>query len=181
MRLDSRSGVRGLLMNLDTGKPIRWVRWADVPESTEQQGEFEAFRCNPEQAKAQGIPLSEIIYRGKCRMRFVPAAPRIPGKPSNQRDLSGSLDDARKRLVEPKLLIPGEECEYPGCHNLSAFRCSEEVEIEPEVDAEGKAYERAVTVRVRCYCSNPKHYRNPVFTSIRGVQSEVAVEEGRPK
>ncbi len=179
MRLDSRSGVRGLLMNRDTRQPIRWVRWAEIPEDPEQPGEFEAFHMNPEQAKAQGIPLTDIIYRGKARLRFIPAAPRIPGKPTSERDLAGSLDEARKSLVNPKLLIPGEECEYPGCHRLSEWRVSDEQEIEPQADAEGKLGERAITTRVRCYCS--KHYRLPTFKSRRGVENEVPIEEARPQ
>ena len=179
MRLDSRSGARGMLMNLDSGKPIRWVRWADVPETTEQEGDYEAFHMNPEQAKQQGIPLSEIIYRGRCRMRFIPAAPAFRSTPTSQRDLSGSLEEARKRLVEPKLLVPGEECDEPKCHRLSEYRVSDEVEIEPERDSEGRLFERAVTTRVRCYCG--AHYRLPRFVNTRGVEREVETEEGRPK
>ncbi len=179
MRLDSRSGLRGLLMNRDTGERIRFVRWAEIPDDPEQPGEFEAFRCEPEAYKALGFPLTDIIYRGKARLRFIPVAPRIPGKPTSERDLAGSLDEARKSLVNPKLLIPGEECEYPGCHRLSEWRVSDEQEIEPQADAEGNLGERAITLRVRCYCS--KHYRLPTFTSRRDVTNEVPIEEARPQ
>jgi hypothetical protein len=179
MRLDSKSGVRGMLINAETGQPIRWVRWADVPDHPEQQGDFEAFTINPDDAKARGIPLADTVYRGRCRMRFVPAAPRFASTPTSQRDLNGSLEDARRRLVQPKLLVPGEECDEPGCHRLSAFRVSDEVEIEPQRDAEGRQLERAVATRIRSYCD--KHYRLPTFTSTRGVQSEVEIEEARPQ
>lgn len=178
MRLDSRSGVRGMLFDAETGRPIRWVRWAEVPDDPEQQGEFEAFRVDPKEAKARGVPLAEIVYQGRCRLRFVPAAPRFGIKPSDARDMAESLDDARRRLVQPKLLIPGEECDEHGCHRLSCWRVSDEVEIEPRTLADGRLAERAITTRVRSYCH--MHYRLPTFETIRGVQSEVKVD-ARPQ
>jgi len=173
-------------MNLDTGKPIRWVRWADIPESVEQQGEFEAFRCNPEEWQGKGLPLSEIIYRGKCRMRFVPAAPKIGSKPTTPRELFDSLDDARKRLVvfvePPPILIPGlvqiHECEVRACHKPAYFQVSDEQEIEPQVDENGREYERAIMLMPHWFCA--RHFRLPTIVSRRGVQSEVKIEEGEP-
>lgn len=174
MRLDSRAGVRGMVRNRDTGELIRWVRWAEIPEDPEQPGEFEAFRSNPEEWKARGLPLSEIIYRGRARLQFIPAAPRIGGRPTSARELYESLDDARKSLVNPKLLVPGEECEERFCHRLASWQVADEHEIEPHTDAEGRRHERAVTVRVHCYCD--RHFRLPVMVSRRGVESEVNVE-----
>lgn len=179
MRLDSRSGLRGMLINRDTGKPVRWVRWAEIPDDPEQPGEYEAFRTEPEAWKAQGLPLSDIIYRDKARLRFIPAAPRIAGKPTSQRDLAGSLDEARRSLVNPKLLVLGEECEYPGCHRLSEWRVSYEQEIEPQADGLGGLGQRAITTEIHDYCS--RHYQLPRFKSLRGVESEVQLEEGRPQ
>lgn len=179
MRLDSRSGARGVLLNAETGQRIRWVRWADIPEDHEQQGEYEAFSRDPEEAKARGIPLADIIYRGRCRLRFVPAAPRFTCTPTSERDLAGSLDEARRRLVDQRLLVLGLECDEPGCHRQAQYRVSDEQEIEPQRDAEGHQFERAIAVRARCYCA--RHYRLPTLTSMRGVQAEVEVEEARPK
>ena len=178
MRLDSRSGLRGLLQNLDTREIIRWVRWAEIPDDPEQPGEFEAFRTEPEAYKAKCLPLSDIIYRGKARLRFVPAAPRIGVKPTSPRELAESLADARRRLVEPKLLVIGEECEERGCHRLSCYRVSWEQEIDPQRDADGRLHERAVAREAHCYCEY--HARLPRFTSRRGVEAEVAVEKPDP-
>lgn len=124
-----------------------------------------------------GLNLADLVYRGTCRLRFIPAAP-LRVKPSDPRDLAGSLDEARRRLVEPKLLIPGEECEQRGCHRLSRWKVTEEQEIEPEVTADGRQHERAICVRVRSFCD--RHYRLPVFKSVRGVEQEVEVE-ARPQ
>jgi hypothetical protein len=174
MRLDAKSGVRGLLIDVDANRPVRWVRWADIPEDPNQPGEYEAFRSDPEEARRQGVQLSALVYRGRCRLRFVPAAPRLSGKPTSPRDMIASLDDARRRLVQPKLLIPGELCQERGCHRLASWKCSDEVEIEPERDADGRQHERAVTVRVHSWCD--AHFCLPVFQSVRGVEQEVSVE-----
>lgn len=181
MRLDSRDPdcPRGVFLNVITGQLLRWPIWVDL-ENTCLESEFEAFREEPNAALARGTPLDAIRYRGKARLRFLKAAPVFGCKPSDPRDLAGSLDEARRRFVEPKLLIPGEECEEPGCHRLSAYRVSDEQEIEPETDAMGRKCERAIAIRVRCYC--PWHYQLPRFKSVRGVESEVPIEEGaRPQ
>ena len=179
MRFDSKSGLRGMFIDRDTNRPVRWIVWAEIPDDPEQMADYEAFRSNPEEWKARGFPLSEIRYKGRCRLRFIPSAPRYGVRPTSQKDLQGSLDEARKRLVEPKLLIPGEECEERGCHALSEYRVSWEQIIEPALDEAGNLCERAVMTQVHCYCS--KHYRLPRMVSQRGVESEVEVEEGRPQ
>ena len=186
MRIDSRrdappgsiKNARGMLRNRDTGEVIRWVIWAEIPEDPEQLGEFEAFRSNPEDWREKGFPLSEIRYTGRARLQFVPAAPRIGVRPTSPRELAESLDDARRRLVEPKLLVIGEECEERGCHRLSCFRVSWEQEIEPQRDADGRLHERAVAREAHCYCEY--HARLPRFTTRRGVETEVEVEKPDP-
>lgn len=180
--LDSRDPAcpRGLFIDVATRRPLRWPVWVDLQDNPALESDFCAFREEPNAALARGTPLETIRYRGKARLRFIRAAPVFGRKPSDPRDLAGSLDEARRRFVEPKLLIPGEECEYPGCHRLSAYRVSDEQEIEPERDAQGRLCERAVVTRVRCYC--PWHYQLPRFKSVRGVESEVPIQEGaRPQ
>jgi hypothetical protein len=168
-----------MLINAETGKLIRWVIWAELPDDPTRQGEFEAFREEPNSALTRGILPALLKYRGKARLRFVRAAPVFGPKPSDPRDLAGSLEEGRRRFVERKLLIPGEECNVRGCHRLSQWRVSDEQEIEPEVDAEGRRCERAVVTRVRSYCS--WHYALPRFKSVRGVESEVEIEGARPQ
>jgi hypothetical protein len=181
MRLDSRDPAcpRGVFLDVATGRPLRWAIWVDLAEDPRLESEFEAFREEPNAALKRGILPGTLRYRGRARLRFIPAAPVWRPKPSSPRDLAGSLDEARRRFVVPKLLIPGEECEEPGCHGLSEYRVSDEQEIEPEVDATGRKCERAVALRVRCYCS--RHYRQPTFKSVRGVEQEVEITEARPQ
>src|SRR5262245_24316545 len=117
MRLDAKSGVRGMLVNCETGQIIRWVRWAELPDDPEAQGTFEAWRFHPDQCKlrfAAGAAEDELIYQGTCRMRFVPSAP-VFKRPTAQRDLAGSLAEARNR-VDRRRLILDKVCDEPGCH-----------------------------------------------------------------
>lgn len=182
MRLDSRSGLRGLLINRDTRQPIRWVRWAEIPEDPEAPGEFEAFLTEPQAYRARGLPLSDILYRGRARLRFIPAAPRFGPRPTSARELYESLDDARRSLVRrlepPAVLIPGvvpiHECEVATCHQPAWWLVSDEREIEPQRDAEGREHERAVTVAAHYFCD--RHFRLPTVVSRRGVESEVETE-----
>jgi hypothetical protein len=174
MRLDAKTGTRGLFWNVATGTLIRYVIWADLPDNPEQEAEFEAFREEPQAALARGVPLSVIRYRGRARLRFVPAAPVFKPKATALRDLAGSLDEARRQFVRPKLLIVGEECSEPLCHALASWLVGWERLIEPEIGPDGRAYERAVTIAAKGYCS--AHYRNPVQVSQRGVESEVEVD-----
>lgn len=182
MRLDSRSGLRGLVIDLDTGRPVSLlVIWADIPEDPRQQGEYEAWRRDPDLARRNGATVPELLalkYRGRARMQFVPAAPVFRPRASEARDLTGSLAEARSR-VDQRLLVLAEECAEPRCHKLAEYRVCWEQLIEPHTDADGRKHERAVVTRVLSWCS--AHYRQPVRTNLRGVQSEVPVEVGRPQ
>jgi hypothetical protein len=173
-----------MLINAETGALIRWVIWAELPDDPTRQGEYEAFREEPNAALARGILPAALRYRGKARLRFVRAAPVFGPKPSDPRDLAGSLEEARRRFVRarPVLIIPGldvPECDEPLCHRPAWWSVSDEQEVMPEVDAQGKKCERAVTVRPRYYCD--RHYRPPTFVNLRGVQFEVKIEEARPQ
>lgn len=175
MILDSQSGLRGVLANAETGQPIRWARWANL-----ETGEYQAFRCDPQIAKERGIPLASLLYRGRCRLKFTPAAP-LAAKPPLRIAPSTPLDEIRPevlrgRKVTPILYVPGlppPECDEPLCHRAAQYQVADEQLVEPEKGPDGKLYERAVTVGVRKYCS--WHFRNPTQLSIRGVQSEVEV------
>jgi hypothetical protein len=186
MRLDCRDPAcpRGLFIDLATGRPLRWVVWVDLQDDPRLESEFEAFREEPNAALARGILPAALRYRGKARLRFVRAAPVFGPKPSDPRDLVGSLEEARRRFVRarPVLIIPGlkvPECDERFCHRPAYWAVSDEQEVMPEVDAQGRKCERAVTVRPRFYCD--RHYRPPTFVNLRGVQSEVKIEEARPQ
>ena len=177
----SIGNCRGILRNLDTRQPIRWPIWFDYHDDRQQLCDFEAWMYDEKTCKklyATGQKAESLRYIGMARLFFIPRAPDFRVKPTSPRELAESLDDARQRLVEPKLRVIGEECEERGCHRLSCFRVSWEQEIEPQRDADGRLHERAVTREAHCYCAY--HARLPRFTSRRGVETEVAVEKPDP-
>ena len=178
MRIEASSGVRGVLFRADTRTPVRFVRWYDA-----ESGEFEAFRMDPEIARARGIPLRSLLYRGRCRLEFVPAQPLDP-KPAGRIAPSTPLDEIRREVlkggelkVRPIVWLPGQrppECEERLCHRPAEWAVSVEQLVEPERGEDGNLYERAVMVAAHCFCS--WHFRNPRQLSTRGVEYELEVK-----
>lgn len=174
MILDSKS--RGILFDADRNQPIRWARWADIPADPGQPGEYEAFRIEPVAARRAGIPLESILYRGRARLRFIPAAPKYGRKPADVEPLG----EARRRLGVVALPpAVGVECQEKGCHRLAVWSVSDEKEIEPAVLPDGTREERAVCVGRRRYCD--RHYRWPTFESLGGIEREVTEIQARPQ
>ncbi len=175
--IDARTtSRRGLFLDVSQSppRPIRFVRWANL-----DTGEFEAFRSDPAVAVRLGGNPAELVYRGRAgRIRFVEHAPRFGVKPSDQRDLRGSLEEVRRRFAtaRPVILIPGlpvPECDEPKCHRPAWWSTSTEQTIEPEQDGTGQRFDRGVSVLVEHWCDH--HYRAPRLFSLRGVESEVSV------
>ena len=178
MRIDSRSGLRGMLINADTGEPIRWAKWADT-----DTGEYEAFSRDPAEVEQLGLPLAAYLYYGRASLRFVAAPAVATLLPPAHRVGAGEFsphakEEIRRRYREVGearriLATAGVECECPGCHRLATWKTGDVVECEPILGDDGKPYRQSITIRGHCYCD--RHYRPPVATSLRGVEAEVAV------
>lgn len=178
MRLEAKSGMRGVFLRADTRQPVRFLRWYDT-----ETCKFEAFRCDPEMAKARGIPLTSILYRGRCRLEFIPAQP-LDRNPASRIAPSTPMEEIRREVlkggevkVRPILIIPGQkrpECDESLCHREADWAVAVEQMVEPEKDADGNQWERAVTVSTSLWCS--WHYRPPRQISLRGVESELEVK-----
>ncbi len=168
--LDAHFGLRGVLVDTDAGSRIRWAVWANM-----DTGEYEAFKSDPEHAVKLGLPLDVLRYRGRAgHLRFIPSAPRAKGALARAQTPAEVAEMVRwARRGQPILMLPGRECDEPKCHALASWMTAHEQEVEPETDGEGVRWERAVTVRRSKWCHH--HYRFPVFSSLRGVESEVEV------
>lgn len=187
MRIEAKN-AKGVLVNADTGQPIRFARWAEIPDDPRQPGEFEAFRMDPNIAKARGIPLQSLLYRGRCRLQFMPAQ-LVSDKPTGRRAPSTPLDEIRREVlrggevkVKPVVWLPGvtpPECMEPLCHRAAEWAVSIEQLVEPEKDANGKSWERAVMVDAEFWCS--WHFRPPRQISQRGVEVELENIGARPQ
>jgi hypothetical protein len=176
MRIDSHSGLRGVVVRKDTGAPLRWVIWADT-----DTGEYERFRMDPEALAANGLDLARFKERGRipAGLRFVPdpeLMSRAAARPPAQSLLPPTAPPPPKprRQGVPLLILPGlppPECEEPMCHAPAVWGVLDGQEEEPAVAGDGKTYARASAVRRRVYCD--KHYRYPTMTSRRGVTREI--------
>ena len=180
MILNAKSGIRGELKNADTGRVIRWVRWANI-----ETGEYEAFRISPDVARARHIPLHGLIYRGHCRLVFTPAQVLDSRRPLGRVAPSTPLDEIRREVLKggevqvppaQLLTLPGMplvECDEPLCHRPAVYAVAIEQIVEPERGRDGRLYERAVTIGSAVFCW--RHYRSPRQFSLRGVETEVEV------
>jgi hypothetical protein len=167
MIFDAQSGIRGVLVNVDSGLRIPFAFWADL-----QTGEWKALAATPDGRRKLS---PRRVLRGCNRLQFIPAPPRPPAAAS-----AAPLAELAKEVLKGRAIVavPGQECEERLCHRLATWEVSHEQEVEPARAEGGRLFERAVATSVHRYCA--RHYRPPVFTSVRGVQSEVAVS-ARPQ
>lgn len=168
--IDAHSGLRGVLIDADRGQPIRFARWANL-----ETGEFKAFRSDPAEAKRLGIPLSTLLYEGRARLRF---EERFVYPKSNGIAPSVAAALARtRRTYQHVQQIEGQECEARGCHKLANWAVTDERECAPTPGGfEGRLCQTAEITHVSLLCH--KHYREPRWTSLRGVESEVPITQG---
>ncbi len=169
---------RGVLVRADTGEAVRWARWANL-----RTGEYEAWTRDPESLRPvlddlrrNGVPLSAFRRRGKAPLRFVPG-PALAPRPTPPGELAAMVADERR--ATPCLVVPGRDCEEPGCRRPAEYETADERQLAPAVAGDGRACDVGIVVRKRRWCS--AHYRPPVSTSRRGVESEVEVTVARPQ
>ena len=166
MILDAKSGLRGILVNAETGQRIPFARWANT-----ETGEWEALAATPD---GKSILQPKRIVRGKCRLRFVPSAGFVAPRPTVPEDPPLAAGETKRVLA-----IPGRECEERFCHREAVWLTGDEEELEPQIGTDGRGYERGRVVRIHRYCN--EHYRPPVHTSRRGVESEIEITTARPQ
>lgn len=167
MIIDARSGLRGVLIDLDAGRRIPCPIRANL-----ETGEYEAYATLPDQRTPVRPP---VVVRGRARLKWIPAAPRARKTGKVEIPDDGRPERRGNRVV----VVPGRLCESRGCTRLAEYSTADEQELEPMVGADGRRYERAEAVRVHLWC--PWHYRWPVWTSRRGVESEVTTVTTRPQ
>ena len=158
MIIDAKSGMRGVLVNADTGERIPLAFWANL-----ETGEYRAFRTVDGKTPTKNIAGQTISYDGKSRLRFIETGglyttpPPTPSSPTEYRTL------------ERCLVVPGRNCEAKGCSRLAEWETAVERLI-----ASPDGFERAVLVGRRRWCS--WHYRLPYEVDEKGeVVREIEV------
>lgn len=172
MRLDSRTGLRGLWIDADTGARIPFVVWGDT-----ETGEYEAWRATPD-GRALAEPKQKI--KGRARLRFVPAAPTCKREVPPSLCGGTPVPDRTPRGGGSRLSpLAVQECEVRACHRPAAWVVQDWRQVEPERGGDGCFYDRAVLLVRHYFCD--WHYRPPVETSRRGVENEIDVQVARPQ
>lgn len=161
---------RGRFFDAATGAVMPLVREYDT-----DSGRYEAYAAAPD-GRMPAYPLR--LVRGVRRLRFV-GTERRRASPQGFDPAKESAAERRDRLAEEthlvgrrKVIVTGELCEVKGCGRLAEFSTGDQRLLEAEL-AHGRAWERGAITGVHLWCA--KHYRPPVTTSARGVESEAEV------
>ena len=170
MKLDAKAdGVRGVLVNADTGQPIWWARKADLAT-----GEYEAFRADPDKAAAHGFKKRDLLYRGRCRLKFVPgnsARPQVP-----------TILDANPKLPRRRRAMQVQAFEDRPCQHYACLRDAEWMvavdEPLPPLVIGGKSFEVGTIAGVKWWCS--WHYEWPELLYPDGSTDPIETVRARP-
>lgn len=169
MIIDSKSGLRGVLIDAETGERLAFARWANLAT-----GEYEAFAATPDGRQILQPP--RLVRGRRNRLKFVEAAPRYPSGPGK---LVIPEDEPPRRDVQRVPMVPGRPCEVRGCGKLAEWQVADAEELAPATLPDGTKAERSRVAAVHLYCS--WHYRFPTWKSLRGVESEMTQVTARPE
>lgn len=169
----AKDGVRGKLIDLDTGKEIPKVIWFNDADGT-----FEAFRVDQSGEVARAPDGAPLVWWGRGNLKFVQLlAARAVQAGALQSPKQKILPPARKRQKHEHLRLPllDADCQHYACLRPAEYAVSDEVELPPLL-ARGKRWARAKTVAVRYYCAF--HYVPPRVLDDKGEVVSVWEEAG---
>lgn len=193
MILRAQDGVRGKVIDLDTGQLMRRLVWVDL-----DTGHFEAYQSNPDGSVKQDASGGKPTIRGIGRFRFEPAPPRkdplagapncarcnsrltLPGddlcvtcraaqEVSKQARTDGKTRNTMPVRMEAIIPVLDQHCIHYGCDRVATWLVSDEAPASYEPGTfQGKKcwYERGVTVGRRFYCE--WHKQPPRLLDPRG-------------
>src|SRR5262245_48041361 len=198
MKLHAAQGFRGLVIDRDTGNPVRKVLWVDL-----EAGLLEAYQVDGRGDIRKDAEGNLLTYTARGRFRWVPgeggrapAAVLPAGAPACTRcqsplTLPGddlcvacrARDGRAGRLLEGLAdLAPGLDplaahaCAHPGCNRQGVYAVGDEVTASPveALTLRGPfRFRRGACVGRRWYC--PWHWRAPRLLDAKG---EVVEDQG---
>lgn len=172
MRLYAEQGLRGTVVDLDTGRRVPKVIWIDLDSM-----ELEAFRVTDKGEFVRSPDGSYATYTAKGKFRLDPVTPRaIPKVKEGARcceickhplTLPGSelcvrCNSAKRRNGRLAQAVPPHDaltrCQHKGCARMADWVVADEVDISP-LRKKGLWWSRGATVARRYYCH--WHYSPP--------------------
>ncbi len=187
MILRASSGLRGIWVDMDTGKPIPKMLWGD-PET----GEFSALVVDGNGDTIRLQDGSEKFYIAKGRIKFVPRANARPlslqpvrclvtGNPIGTENRQCSCLVCKKtpaikqRFKQLQLPLFSDRCEEKGCQRFATWMVSDEIALPPFVKGHRK-FERGKIVGRRYYCD--RHFQPPRLLDAKGEVIQEFEEAG---
>ena len=190
MRLYATQGVRGKVIDLDTGREVRKVIWLDL-----DCGELEAYQTDILGDEIKDVWGRKLTYRAKGRFSFIPwqgelfsrnvgtspITPTAQGAPycsmcGSPLTLPGDdlcISCRTKQRVQrwrPKverLTTPLLDKKCCNCSRLAVWSVADEVEASPQKLGK-RLFERGATVGQRFYCSFC--YKPPRLLDTKGEE-----------
>lgn len=205
MRLHQRDGVRGVVIDLDTGRRVPKVIWVDV-----EKGELEAYQVEGPEGREtvkKDAAGDYLTYQARGRFRLInlstpSARPKyklgaplcvvckspftLPGEDrcvSCKSKDRGKGPRAQASRLTPQQLLEAQPCDHKGCNRPAAYAVSDEVQASPVKGTGGWGpspgtylFERATMVGQRLYCE--WHYLPPRELDEKGEVVGVDHEAG---
>lgn len=154
MIINAKSGARGELYDLLTGKEIIKPFWANL-----ETGEYKSYKCGVDGKVLRDENKKPIIIVGRTKLfwKLVGSNLEIPREPTE------SLNNKKKHTkITPTF---GRNCEHYGCIRLAEFAVGDEELIDPE-EKDGVKYEKGKIIKRSYYCS--WHYQPPKMFDHKG-------------
>lgn len=167
----AKRGLRGDIIDLDTGEKIRWAIWADT-----DSGKYERWLADPEVAEKLGLP-PPPRKRGRARLAFIPRD-LLPIKPPEEIQEQARPVAVPRKGGTPILAIANRDCQHYACGRMATWKTADEQILSPEQAADGTLYERARLVGVSYWCD--WHYRWPNVVHPDGSRDAIQTVKARP-
>ena len=162
-------GIRGKLIDLDTGKVIPKVVWFD-----DSNGTFEAYRVDEQGEVRRDHEGEALVWWGRGNLKFVQEASQgVLLKPKRLvKDRTGGTrpKKVKQRHEKLKFRLFDVDCGHCACLRPAEYAVSDEEDLPPSI-SNGRRWARAKTVKVRYFCAF--HYEPPRILDAKGeVMSE---------
>jgi len=191
MKLYAARGHRGTVTDLDTGRPVGGIIWADI-----EQGTLEAYRLDGDGKPVRDASGRRLTYVAQGRFSYRPHDTVTRKSPKQSAThcvkcrspltlagdelcpLCNARDRGYKTLTRPERVVPllGRHCQHKGCSRTANWAVSDEVPVSCQKHkhaSNGRTpgtsslfFSRGMTVRRRYFCDF--HFQPPRILDAKG-------------